>query len=236
MGLWLAADLFQFGRTIFEGIFREKESCRVAPMEIRPPGFLASWVAAQELNSLPHTLSDKIEGPGGEESLFCRKSDLTTRVVLKFIQTTKLHTLDLNYCTGLTSQALGWLGECTALQTLTLHGCEGLRSLPERLGECTGLHTLNLERCTGLLSLPERLGECTALQTLDLYSCSGLLSLPGRLGECTALQTLDLYSCSGLLSLPDLSGLAQLKVCYLPNHLQPWKASGYKAISLSKEP
>ena len=48
------------------------------------------------------------------------------------------------------------------------------------------------------------------------------------------LQTLNLTSCSGLVSLPDLSGLAQLQVCDLPNHLQPWKDSGYKALSLSK--
>ena len=78
------------------------------------------------------------------------------------------------------------------------------------------------------------MGECTALQTLDLTLCSGLVSLPERLGECTGLQSLQLYSCSGLVSLPDLSGLAQLKVEYLPDHLEPWEASGYKALSVSK--
>ena len=89
-----------------------------------------------------------------------------------------------------------------------------------------------------LTSLPESVGECAALQTLYLTNCSGLVSLPERLGECTALQTLTLGGlwggCSGLVSLPDLSGLAQLKVEGLPDHLQPWKASGYKALSLSK--
>ena len=95
---------------------------------------------------------------------------------------------------------------------------------------------LDLGNCSGLASLPERLGECTGLQTLDLHGCSGLVSLPERLGECTGLQRLDLYNCSGLVSLPDLSGLAQLKVHRdLPNHLQPWKASGYKAFSVSNE-
>ena len=67
-----------------------------------------------------------------------------------------------------------------------------------------------------------------------MYGCSGLVSLPERLGECTGLQTLGLSNCSGLVSLPDLSGLAQLEVRYLSDHLQPWKASGYKALSLSK--
>ena len=79
------------------------------------------------------------------------------------------------------------------------------------------------------------MGECTGLQTLNLHACSGLVSLPERLGECTGLQTLNLRGCSGLLSLPDLSGLAQLKVQWLPNHLQPWKDSGYKSFSLSNE-
>ena len=126
------------------------------------------------------------------------------------------------------------VGECTALQTLDLERCSGLVSLPERLGECTGLQTLDLSGCSGLVSLPERLGELKTLQTLNLGGCSGLVSLPERLGECTGLQTLSLYSCTGLVSLPDLSGLAQLKVRDLPNHLQPWKDSGYKALSLSK--
>ena len=75
---------------------------------------------------------------------------------------------------------------------------------------------------------------CTALQTLDLIECSALVSLPERLGECKGLQRLNLYGCSRLVSLPDLSGLAQLVVKDLPYHLQPWKASGYKAGSLPK--
>ena len=41
--------------------------------------------------------------------------------------------------------------------------------------------------------------------------------------------------CSGLVSLPDLSGLAQLQVEGLPENLQLWRASGYKAFSLYNE-
>ena len=36
-----------------------------------------------------------------------------------------------------------------------------------------------------------------------------------------------------LTSLPDLSGLEQLKVEDLPDHLKPWKDSGYKAFSVA---
>ena len=113
---------------------------------------------------------------------------------------------------------------------------EKLTSLPESVGECTALQTLDLQHCSGLVSLPERLGECKALQTLDLSECSGLVSLPERLGECKALQTLYLWGCSGLVSLPDLSGLAQLEVPSwgLPDRLQLWKDSGYKAVRLSQ--
>ena len=35
------------------------------------------------------------------------------------------------------------------------------------------------------------------------------------------------------VAVPDLSGLAQLKVEYLPDHLKPREASGHKAFSLS---
>ena len=121
------------------------------------------------------------------------------------------------------------------LTMVTIQHNNQLTSLPESVGECTSLQTLNLGECTGLVSLPERLGELQTLQTLSLEGCTGLVSLPERLGELKTLQTLDLDYCTGLVSLPDLSGLAQLEVRYLPDHLQPWKASGYKAFSLSNE-
>jgi len=120
------------------------------------------------------------------------------------------------------------------LVQVTINGNRKLTSLPESVGECTALQTLDLQHCSGLVSLPERLGECPGLQELYLGGCRGLVSLPERLGECTALQALNLHSCSGLVSLPDLSGLA-LKVYDLPDRLQPWKASGHKAFSLSNE-
>ena len=90
---------------------------------------------------------------------------------------------------------------------------------------------LGLELDISLLS--ESVGELNLLQTLKLKNCSGLQRLPKRLGQLKTLQKLHLDGCKGLLSLPDLSGLAQLKVEYLPRHLQGWKASGYKAFSFA---
>ena len=84
-----------------------------------------------------------------------------------------------------------------------------------------------------MTSLPESVGECTALQTLNLDSCRALTSLPESLGECKTLQELILCDCEALTSLPDLSGLEQLKVYRLPDHLLPWEESGYKAFSVA---
>jgi len=70
------------------------------------------------------------------------------------------------------------------------------------------------------------------LVKVAIYDNKKLTSLPESMGECRGLQTLNLLGCWGLVSLPDLSGLAQLTVYYPPDHLQPWKASGYKAFSL----
>ena len=70
--------------------------------------------------------------------------------------------------------------------------------------------------------------------TLTELKCpTSITSLPERLGECEALQALNLESCDALTSLPDLSGLEQLEVKYLPDHLKPWKYSGYKAFSVA---
>ena len=112
---------------------------------------------------------------------------------------------------------------------------KNMTSLPESVGECKALQTLKLNSCFHLTSLPERLGECKALRNLLLQRCDDLTSLPERLGECEALQTLRLNGCTALASLPDLSGLddEQLKVNFLPDHLDPWKESGYKAFSVA---
>ena len=156
-----------------------------------------------------------------------------------------LQSLHLRECWGLVSLPRR-LGECTALQWLDLHKCNGLVSLPD----LSGLAKLKVEGS----SLPAHLQPWkdsgykafsfaawldTQIDegTLTELTCpSSLTSLPERLGELKALRTLDLEDCSSLVSLPDLSGLAKLKVKLkvkgLPAHLQPWKESGYKALSL----
>ena len=85
----------------------------------------------------------------------------------------------------------------------------------------------------GLTSLPGWLCRHSALQTLDLSGRPGypskLTSLPAELANLASLQTLDLGGCDALTGMPDLSGLPQLQVKDLPDHLKAWEAGGRKA-------
>ena len=48
------------------------------------------------------------------------------------------------------------------------------------------------------------------------------------------LLELYLFRCSSLTALPDLSGLAQLGVFDLPDHLRPWEVGGRRAWVLPR--
>ena len=72
-------------------------------------------------------------------------------------------------------------------------------------------------------------GALASLQTLNLSDCSQLTSLPSELVSLASLQTLYLLGCDALTRMPDLSGLPQLEVKYLPDHLKAWEAGGRKA-------
>ena len=160
---------------------------------------------------------------------------------------TALQTLDLTMCSGLVSLPER-LGECKGLKELKLFGCEGLLSVPD----LSGLAQLKVDGVSNLLwpwkesgykafSFAAWLDTQIDEGTLTELLCpTSLTSLPERLGELKTLQTLKLGgqyghgSCKGLVTLPDLSGLAQLEVEELPDHLEPWKDSGYKAGTFSR--
>ena len=85
-----------------------------------------------------------------------------------------------------------------------------------------------------ITALPESLGKCAGLKSLVVHTCKRLTSLPESLGQCLCLQELNLASCESLTSLPDLSGLPNpLNITFLPEHLKPWKASGFKAFTVT---
>ena len=91
------------------------------------------------------------------------------------------------------------------------------------------MQTLNLTNCFSLTALPD-LSALTSLQTLILNYCESLTALPD-LSALTSLKELILKNCSSLTALPDLSALTDLKMENLPDHLEPWKAGGFKAWS-----
>ena len=53
------------------------------------------------------------------------------------------------------------------------------------------------------------------------------------LGAHLAADAQPRWDCKSLTALPDLSALTDLKVDYLPDHLRPWEAGGFKAGTLS---
>ena len=82
---------------------------------------------------------------------------------------------------------------------------------------------------TGSTALPGWLCGHAPLQTLNLSYCRQLTSLPAELASLASLRTLSLDFCDALTRMPDLSGLPQLKVKDLPDHLKAWEAGGRKA-------
>ena len=110
-----------------------------------------------------------------------------------------------------------------------MFGYDKLTSLPAELGRLTSLRTLDLCFCKKLTSLPAELASLVSLRTLNLSFCNALTSLPAELGSLSSLRTLELCCCKSLTRMPDLSGLPQLEVKNLPDHLKAWEAGGRKA-------
>jgi Leucine-rich repeat (LRR) protein/uncharacterized caspase-like protein/GTPase SAR1 family protein len=123
-------------------------------------------------------------------------------------QLTRLQTLDLGLCSGLTALPAGLTGALTGLRELHLSGCSALTALPAELGALTGLQELVLRGCYGLTALPSGLTTLTGLRKLVLIGCYGLTALPAGLTTLTGLRELDLSGCSALTAL--LAGLTAL--------------------------
>jgi hypothetical protein len=68
----------------------------------------------------------------------------------------------------------------------------------ERLGDCTALKTLDLYGCQHLTPLPARLADCAALKTLDLSGCSSALR------DSAVVGRLEARGCKGHLNFFDV--------------------------------
>ena len=75
-----------------------------------------------------------------------------------------------------------------------------LTALPESIGECLALERLTLDGCAKLLTLPRAIRCCLALRALSLKGCTALTSLPASLPK---LESLDLTDCVSLEALPE---------------------------------
>ena len=96
-------------------------------------------------------------------------------------------------------------------------------------GEGISADTTEISMPSGITALPGWLCRHAALQTLDLSGCGKLTSLPAELASLSSLRTLNLAYCDALTRMTDLSGLPQLEVKDLPDHLEAWEAGGRKA-------
>ena len=166
-----------------------------------------------------------------------------------------LQILDLRECRMLTSLPAE-LGRLTSLRTLYLSECDALTGMPDlsalpqldvkylpnhlKAWEEGGRKMFDfmtddpadateIKMLYGITALPGWLCRHSALQTLNLNWCKALKSLPAELANLTSLRTLNLFCCDALTGMPDLSGLPQLKVESLPDHLKAWEAGGRKA-------
>jgi Leucine-rich repeat (LRR) protein/GTPase SAR1 family protein len=96
-------------------------------------------------------------------------------------QLTRLQTLDLGLCSGLTALPAGLTGALTGLRELHLTGCSALTALPAELGALTGLQELVLRACSALHTPPPRVVAAGTDAVLDFLRDLGDGSAPCHL-------------------------------------------------------
>ncbi|XP_065862899.1 disease resistance protein RPV1-like [Euphorbia lathyris] len=127
---------------------------------------------------------------------------------------TKLGSLNLNYCTKLTSLTSS-ICKLNSLCKLSLVGCSKLEKFPEIVLTMEGLKYLSLADCKNLTSLPSSIGNLKHLIDLNLKGTM-ITELPSSIEHLTDLEDLILERCKKLLKLPEsIGGLKSLKVLSL---------------------
>ncbi|KAL4631969.1 hypothetical protein ACB092_04G017900 [Castanea dentata] len=176
-------------------------------------------LACKKLTSAPHHFQSlkkvfiyKIRGPAFEKII----SELTTLTSLAirsiselaclpehFLQKNRsLMYLSIRDCADLESilpREHLW-PICTSLQSLSISGCDKLRTLPDALHNIHCLEKFEVS-CPNLRSFPSIQG-IASLQRLRI-SCSDKV-LPTGLRSCISLQSLSICNCPHLMRIPDL--------------------------------
>jgi len=118
---------------------------------------------------------------------------------------TKLVSLDLSHCRGLTD--VDGLVKLIYLRELNLSQCAMLQNV-DGLSGLEGLTALGLSKCTSLVNV-NGLQSLRGLTSLDLSRCSSLVDLSG-LASMTGLAELVLCGCTSLETIEPLEGLQRL--------------------------
>ncbi|XP_074313188.1 putative disease resistance protein RGA1 isoform X2 [Silene latifolia] len=140
-----------------------------------------------------------------------------------------LRALEIQHYNKLT-RLCGGLEHLTALQSLTLEGCNELKfeeeehnntsGMPWRLLHCN-LRSLKLDRLNKVENLPEGMKYLTSLQHLEIKECKRLNALPEWVNCLQSLQSLHIETCCDLKSLPqgmtELTSLQKLKIFQCPD-------------------
>ena len=152
-----------------------------------------TWLQFLE-NKFPNLLSLNLAG--------CTR--ITDATVLELARRcSKLHTLDLRFCSITDASVSEVARRCSNLHTLDLSGCCEIHdaSVLEVASRCSNLQTLNLAWCritdVSVLAVARR---CSNLQTLNLRWCRRITdaSVMEVARRCSNLHTLDLSLCSNI--------------------------------------
>ncbi|XP_059069468.1 disease resistance protein TAO1 isoform X2 [Cryptomeria japonica] len=124
---------------------------------------------------------------------------------------TPLQTLDLHNCNSLSSLPNS-VGSWTSLVNLDMEGCS-VSSLPYDFGKLANLQELNLSRCENLSKIPDSFGNLTQLERLEIHHNHKLTELPDSIGGLKSLAFLDVSYCLSLSGLPNTVGSLISLVC-----------------------
>ncbi|CAD6258219.1 unnamed protein product [Miscanthus lutarioriparius] len=128
-----------------------------------------------------------------------------------------LQTLEVHNCDDISSLPKSFR-QLTSLTDLQILGCHDFHQLPECLGELCSLQKLGIKGLPRLSSLPQPLGHLTSLQELQIEYCDALAQLPVCVGELRSLRIFKIWQLRSLTCLPQslghLTSLQELKITY----------------------
>ena len=138
------------------------------------------------------------------------RQNLTSEKIVEIIKAhPNLESLDLSGNNNVDNDVLAAIANCPNLHTLNLNYCSGVTDVSALAG-CANLHTLILNACSGVTDV-SALAGCANLHSLNLSHCKGVTDVSALAGF-TNLHTLKLYNCIGVTDVSALAGCKNLKM------------------------